>query len=523
MPVSDDTISRIKSLPVSSILESEGVFLRRIGREYTTHCLWHKDKNPSLTISDDKGFVFCHVCQQHNDAIGFIQQKFGIGFRDACERIAEKNNINCVFVEEDSVGYEERKKELAAAFEAVQQTQDGYRENLRSSIEAVNFIRSRNIAPEVSREFELGYDKNENRLTIPIHAHNGKLVGFTARALDNDRKPKYKNTENNAIFNKSEIVFNEYRASAAIREADECIFVEGHIDVISLWQHDLKNVVALQGTASPSDSIVKRLLNKTKRFVLCMDGDAGGKSAVEKFLATVQSLALSGQLDVRIVSLPEGSDPDSYVSEGGDLRSLINNSPSWMDWLLDSWLAGIDFSDKLTVQKIEEQIKALFSRIASPALRAHYYDKASIVLAQNKQSLAAEIAKSFHEHSVVKESTAGWTRPTKPKTRAMIEKRLVRLYIHKPDYRFVLRPLMDMLYMPSMVWLWNRISELEPLLEPNLLRDALSAVLCVSDMNYMHELRPVLSPSIKIDDNELSIAHIEDVMMEKVLPEGTIE
>lgn len=523
MPVSDDTISRIKSIPVSSILESEGVFLRRIGREYITHCLWHKDKNPSLTISDDKGFVFCHVCQQHNDAIGFIQQKFGIGFRDACERIAEKNNINCVFVEENSADYEERKKELSAAYESAERLQESFRQNLRNSIEAVNFIRSRGIAPEVSREFELGYDKIENRLTIPIHAHNGKLVGFTARALDNDRKPKYKNTENNSIFNKSEIVFNEYKASAAIREADECVFVEGHIDVISLWQHGIKNAVALQGTASPSDVIIKRLLNKTRRFVLCLDGDAGGRSAIGKFLASVESLALSGQLDIRIAALPEGSDPDSFLCEGGDLRSLINNSPSWMDWVLDSWLNEVDFSDKLKVQKIEEQIKALFSRIASPALRAHYYDKASIVLAQNKQSLAAEIAKSFHEHKSAKEKSAGWTRPSQVKTRKLTEKRLLRLYIHNQQYRFILKPMMEFLCMPSMIWLWNRIIELEQLLEPNMLRDALAAVLCVADMNYMTELRAILAPTIRIDDDELSIAHMEDVMVQKLLHEGTIE
>lgn len=523
MAVSSDTINRIKSLPVSAVLEAEGVFLRRVGREYVTHCLWHKDKNPSLTISDDKGFVFCHVCQEHNDVIGFIQKKYGIGFRDACERIAERQNINCVFVDESSEEFEKRKLASEALLEKVAEQQNTFRANLSKNLKAIDFIRDRGIAPEVSREFQLGYDSKENRLTIPIHAHNGKLIGFTARALNKDIKPKYKNTENNLIFNKSEIVFNEYRASSFIRELDECIFVEGHIDVISLWQHGFKNAVALQGTASPSDAIIKRLLNKTKRFVLCLDADAGGEKAIGAFLNSVQSLTLGGHLDIRIASLPEGSDPDSFLKDGGDLASIINNSPSWMDWILDSWLNGLDFSDKLKIQQVEKQVKDLFSRINSPALRAHYYDKASIVLAQNKQAVAAEIAKSLHEYKAPAESSTGWQRPNFVFTRKMVEKRLLRLYVHQPSYRFVLGCLMDRLYSPAMLWLWNRIVELEQFCEPEALRDNVAAILCVADLNHVNDLRAIINPTITMDDNEMSIAHIETVMLKDVFDEGIIK
>jgi len=90
-----------------------------------------------------------------------------------------------------------------------------------------------------------------------------------------DSKPKYKNTENNIVFNKAELVFNEYDAMDYVRSADQCIFVEGHVDVIAMWQAGIKNVVALQGTASPSDSIVQRMMRRTNSFVLCMDADEG--------------------------------------------------------------------------------------------------------------------------------------------------------------------------------------------------------------------------------------------------------
>ena len=135
---------------------------------------------------------------------------------------------------------------------------------------------------------------------MPISDHLGKHVGFTARTIKQDVKPKYKNTENNSIFVKNEIVFNEYRAAEAIRQKDECVFVEGHLDVVSLWQAGVKNVVALQGTASPSETVLKRLMRKTKRFVLCMDADQGGLKAISKFLDSVKGYTLAGELDVRI-------------------------------------------------------------------------------------------------------------------------------------------------------------------------------------------------------------------------------
>ena len=523
MAVSQDTISKIKSLPVSSILTAAGVELRRVGREFVTQCLWHNDKNPSLTISDDKGFVFCHVCQEHNDAIGYIQKKYGINFRDACQKIADQHGITLALTDENSEEYRQKKLEIDKLKEVTCNQQVQFRENLRDFPQAINFIQKRVITPEVYRDFQVGYDAENDRLTIPIHNHLGQLVGFTARALRDDAKPKYKNTENNLIFNKSDLVFNEARAADQIRENDECVFVEGHFDVISLWQNGVRNVVALQGTASPAGNVLKRLLAKTRQFVLCMDADAGGRSAVAKFLESVQSYTLNGELDVKIVTLPDGYDPDSYVKEGNDIKSLIINAPSWFDWILDNWLTGLDFNDKLKIQNVETQIKKLFSRISSPALRAHYYDKASIRLAQNRQSVAAEIAKGFHDHVIAPEAISGWKRPSPEKTRRMVERRFLRVYLHCPEYRFVLKPLWDKLCSPEAVWLSSRIQELEEVCSAELLLDSIKAVTCVAEPAYVQKIRSILSPSFNIENDELSIAHMEDILMLGLDTSGNLE
>lgn len=513
MAVSSITIEKIKALPVSGVLEKEGVFLKRIGREFVTNCLWHEDVNPSLTISDDKGFVFCHACQAHNDAIGFISKKYGLSFRQACERIANDHGIPMTFVDEDEDAYRRRKEEIDKCLNVVGNQQKLYRADLKTHADAIDFIKSRNISPETSRFFGLGYNKNERRLTIPISDYQGRIVGFSARAIDKDVKPKYKNTENNSIFNKGSLVFNEYNASNWIRDKDECIFVEGHIDVLMMWQSDIKNVVALQGTASPSFEIVKRLLRKTNRFVLCMDADGGGRAAIGKFLEAVQSFTLSGDLEVKIACLPDGMDPDEYIKSGGDIKELIANALPWLDWILDKWLNDLDFKDKIKIQKVESSIKELFSKIQSPALRAHYYDKASIRLAQNKQSLAAQIAKGFHEHKVDYKNKSRWDVPDYIQTRKIVEKRAVRLYIHEPNFRWVLKPLLEKLVFPNMIWLWNRIKEIEEFNANQLNLEALMAVLIVSEPHYLQQLRSILVPTINIKDNELQIAHIEDIMM----------
>lgn len=512
MAISVETIDKIKALPISGILESEGVPMKRVGREFVCQCVWHDDANPSLTISDQKGFLFCHVCRSSGDAINYIKEKFGLSFREAVERIAKSNNIQVLYTDENSEEIAKRLKERDDAYLVAEQRQKQFRLDLKDNQIAKDFIKSRNIKPETSRAFALGYDKRRNRLTIPIHNSSGKLVGFTGRSIGGE-KPKYVNTENNIIFNKSDIVFNEYNALEHIREAGECIFVEGHIDVIMMHQYGIKNVVALQGTASPDTPVVKRLLRRTSRFVLLMDGDEGGRQAIGKFLSAVEQYTLNGKIDLRIASLPEGKDPDDCVKSGIDLRSIIANSENWMDWILDSWLNQLDFSDTVKINDVEKRIKDLFSKISSQSLRTHYFDKAALRLAQNKQNVAAQIAKGFHETASYKVTLKSWTKPSEINVRKNIEKRLLRLYIHKDDLRLILRPLMGYLYFPEMKWLWNRVQEAEQLSNDVPLSGVLSAMMLVAEPQYLQQLRPIIVPTISVDDSSLVVRHIEDRMV----------
>jgi DNA primase len=511
LAISDESLEAIKELKISSVLENQGIRLKRVGREFVTQCCWHSDTNPSLTISDDKGFLFCHVCREGGDVIKFFMKKYGLSFRDACEKIAGQNNLYLNFKEEDPEKAAERKKLIANALSQTTRQQSLYRSSLKGSTVAIDFIKDRKILPETSRLFGLGFDRNQNRITIPIQNRHGDIVGFTARSIG-EEKPKYKNTANNEIFTKSDLVFNEFNATESIRELDYCIFVEGHFDVISMRQAGFANCVAIQGTASPSDQVIERLSRKSNKFILCMDADAGGVKAVGLFLQSIQKKALRGDLDVKIAVLQGCKDPDEAIKLGLDMHNVISNASPWIDWILDQWLGSLDFSDQSKLQDVEKKIKALLSQISSAALRTHYFDKCAIALAQNRQNVAAQILKNFLSGTKLQSKSSVWHKPEKGWTRQEAEKKLLRLYIHHNDLRQLLRPMMEFLIVPDMIWLWNRILELESHYTIGFTKESLMAILAVAEPIYMQKLRPITVPTISISSSLSVVMHIEDVM-----------
>ena len=123
MSVSSESIEKIKSLNPSDVLEREGVTLKKVGREYVTHCIWHKDTNPSLTINDDKGLLFCHVCQKSADIIEYVKDRNGINFRDACERISSGASFELVYNDENSESAKKRRQEIKSALSLTESLQ----------------------------------------------------------------------------------------------------------------------------------------------------------------------------------------------------------------------------------------------------------------------------------------------------------------------------------------------------------------------------------------------------------------
>lgn len=516
MSIKDSTIAKVRQVAMTEVLEAEGIEFKRIGREAVTLCPWHADSSPSLTINDDKNMCFCFACGGGSDAIAYVQQMFGLGFADAIQRIAERHNI---LVEHDNLDPEEAlrlARRRKNALSAIQRQHDGFRDAIRSDLglKARQWLLGRNISPQSSKTFELGWAQDgffAGRVTVPIHDHRGTLVGFTGRQINDNQSPqKYSNSPSSEIFDKGSLLFNEHRALAAARAAGYLIFVEGHFDVISMHQYGLQNVVATQGTAGPPREAINRFMRQCKRFVLCYDGDAGGQKAIEHFIAVVGASACHGDVNIAIAQLPDGRDPDDCIRSGIDLHGIIEAAPQWIDWQIDKWLADLDRSDTHGFSKVEADIRELVESIKSPALRQYYVDKAAKVLAVDKKS-AAKLAQNWNKSLPKLRHSGKWSRPSSSWVRNQVEKRALRSYIHFPESRERLKPLMPSLQGPSHLWLWNRIDELEAasaLLTPSMIM----AVLAVCEPQYTRTLRPIVMPTIKMVMQDGILDHVERVL-----------
>jgi len=513
MRISEETIQKVNEVPITSILQKEGIDFKKIGREAVTVCPWHNDTHPSLTINNTKNFCFCFACRSHGDGISYVMRRFGLGFSDALYRIAD--NFSIPITDSTDANFEAKLKERQLIIDDLIRQQDDYRMQIKAdkNEKARLLLADRGILPSTSKEFGLGYAESgfyRNRITIPIYNHRGNIVGFSGRGINNTVKPKYLNTVNNSVFDKSQIVFNEYRASDYIREADCVVFVEGYFDVISLWQHGIRNVVAMQGTGSPSPAVLNRITAKTKRFILCYDGDQGGRTAINTFISVARPMVVQGAISLSIAILPEGEDPDSVVQRDvRELEYIIESSQNWIDWQIGLWLLYADPGDTAKYMETESKIKALIDSITSPALRAHYIDKVAKLVAPDNNSaftLASEWRKDLPR--VVKAND--WSKPDSRQIRAEAERKMLRLYIHFEELREELRYLLPKVKTPALKWLCDVIGDIETY--DTLRPQTVLAALIVSDVHRLRQLRPLVMPTIALRKDDGILIRIKRVM-----------
>lgn len=521
MAITPASLEKLKSGAISKVIESLGSKLKRVGREYVTQCVWHEDTNPSLTINDDKGFCFCHVCRNGGDVIAYTRQRKGLDFPDAANLAAEILGIQ---LEHDGISKEEQDKRRAqrqAALSKLQKEQDGYVANLHHEragrIRQV--LKDRGLNKETAEEFGLGFAPTGffgGRITVPIENHKGELVGWTGRATKPDMPGKYRNSADGDLFHKKTLVFNEPRAKEAARLAGSLVFVEGHLDVVSLWQHGVANVVAMQGTGAPEPFVLQRLAKTVDNFILCFDGDEGGKKAVQQFISAAGPLAQKGEIQINVVQLPAGKDPDEICREDGvdAFHNLIASSMPWLDWVIDYWAAGLDLNNSSLVTDAENALRSVIDGLHSNAVRAHYIDKVARALSHTDKE-ATTFAKGWGERSVAIEKRE-WMPPTAEQTRVTTERRMLRIFVHKPHHRDRLRPLLANVTHPPLRWLCERLEELEQHCATDLTPYSVMAVVLVAEPHFMTQLRTVVQPNVTIDETDGVLNHIAATMVKAI-------
>lgn len=328
------------------------VKLKKRGSNLLGLCPFHNEKTPSFTVSPSKEIYKCFGCGKSGNTVSFIMEHEKYSYPEALKWLAQRYGIT---IEETFLNDEQREKLQSAdnLFALNQFAQDFFTHQLFETEEGqaigLTYFTERGFLKETVQKFQLGYspeqkdsftqaaqkaqfnpdlmikaglvsnrydqlnDNYRGRVIFPIHNHSGKVLGFGARILKtNEKSPKYINTPENEIYSKSKILYGSYFARQAIDKANECLLVEGYTDVISLHQAGIENVVASGGTALTPDQL--RLIKKyTKNLTIIYDGDEAGIKAALRGL----DLALEEGLQVQLVLVPDGDDPDSYVRKVG--------------------------------------------------------------------------------------------------------------------------------------------------------------------------------------------------------------
>lgn len=347
--ITQNTISKI--LDQADIVDviNEFVPLKKRGANYLGCCPFHDEKTPSFTVSQQKGIYKCFGCGASGNAVKFVMEYNQMNYPEALRFLADKYRIE---VEEtEQTAQEKEKRAESESLQIVNNfANDHFKSNLYKTQEgqtiAMAYFKSRGLRENTIDRFELGYclDKLDHftkialdkqyeleylkklglttqkgfdfyraRVIFPIHSLNGKVIGFGARTLKNDKKTaKYFNSPENPIYSKSKVLYGLFQAKKSIAKADECFLVEGYTDVISMSQSGIENVVASSGTALTEGQI--RLIKRfTPNITMLYDGDNAGLKAAFRGI----DLILAQDMNVRVVQLPEGEDPDSFAQKKG--------------------------------------------------------------------------------------------------------------------------------------------------------------------------------------------------------------
>jgi DNA primase len=350
MRIPESKIEEIRSAASIVDVISGYVQLRKRGRNYIGLCPFHSEKTPSFTVSEDKQIFHCFGCHAGGNVFKFLMDYEKISFIESVQELAGQLGID---VEYESTPGDEKQSEQEIFYDINTEAAKYFYNNLHNSDEgeiARKYLQERKIKSQTIKSFGLGYalrgwenflnfakqgkldidkivelgiliksddgryhDRFAGRLIFPIFSPNGRVVAFAGRVLDErENAAKYLNSPESSIYIKGRILYGLSFAKDEIRKLDKAILVEGYMDLISLFQAGIKNVVAVSGTALTEEQ-VQLLSRYTKNVVLLFDADTAGIKASMRSI----ELLLKKDIEVKIAALPGGEDPDSFINNYG--------------------------------------------------------------------------------------------------------------------------------------------------------------------------------------------------------------
>ena len=376
------------------------VQLKKAGANYVACCPFHQEKTPSFSVSPSKQFYHCFGCGVHGSAITFLMEYEGLTFVEAIEDIASSLGLS---VPNEKITNIIEKKDNFGLEEALKIANHYYQKSLRNSPKAIDYLKSRGLTGKVAKEFSIGfapegwqnlektfknyedkvlekagliqkndagkyYDRFRNRIIFPIINEKDKVIGFGGRVIDSEDSPKYYNSPETPLFQKSYELYGLIYARKAIRDRGYVLVVEGYMDVVSLAQHDFKNVVATLGTATTIYHI-KKLMRYTQDIVFCFDGDTAGKAAAWRAMMNALT-ALTDKVRLKFLFLPKNHDPDSYIRENSkqDFNKLAETSIPLTEYIIRNLTSTNDLTSQDKKVRLLNEVDPIINLLKAPRL-----------------------------------------------------------------------------------------------------------------------------------------------------------
>lgn len=496
----EDVVSQIKDrLDILDVV-SKDVILKKSGGSYWGLCPFHKEKTPSFSVNPAKGIYKCFGCGEGGDTLSYLLKTRGITFKELITELASDFGLELPNTF-SSVKNKDIKEQM---IKACSKTAEYYQHSLFATSggeKALSYLNNRGIDEKIIKRYVLGFanseqnelynnlkeqfsndilekaglvlktqkgdyiDRFRNRIIIPIHDENGDIVAFGARAIEEGQNPKYLNSSDSIIYNKSKILYGLYFAKEAIKQTDSIILMEGYFDVISAQAHGIENCVASCGTSLTSEHV--KLISrytKSRKIYLAFDTDSAGLKAAQRGAEIIKE-AFTGlgnikQFDesytatandkyaceIRVITPPEGKDPDEFIRNSGVEAYFkhLEHAPLLIDFQINEALKNKDKA-KTPNQKLKliKEIVPILAEIQNKIIRSEYVKMIASAINVDENALLSEINMLDSEFPVI----SGNFNPIVTKSSNILEKaqkNLLSIYLVYEN-PFSLKELNDMI------------------------------------------------------------------------------
>jgi DNA primase len=443
------TIEQIAA--ANDIVEVIGTYfpLKRAGSTFKALCPFHQEKTPSFTVSPSRQTFHCFGCGAGGSVFRFVMDYEHLDFPAAVKKLATRVGIPVTEERGSSTGEDDRQHETRRAMLQLHaEAAEWFHENLVKSkvgAPAREYLKGRGIDRRIAKDWQIGfapeswdaflnwalergyqqrlllesglvtrrdesagedkgYDRFRNRIMFPIHNDVGEVIAFSGRILDKEAEAaKYVNSPETPLFRKGRVLFGLHKTKRGLIEADCAIVCEGQLDLITLFEAGITNVVAPQGTAFTENQarILKRFVSEV---VLCFDADAAGQKAAERSLDAL----LQNNLVVRVAEMPAGEDPDSMVRTKGrdEFEKRIAMARDFFDWWIERETSATDLDSLGAKMQVARKLAETIGRVQDPVMRGEVANRASARIGVPRTDFERLLSKPSRERFSVDDGEA---------------------------------------------------------------------------------------------------------------------